>query len=113
LGDSNGGTISARSKPYPEEFRRKIIVLYHSGRSASQLAREFEPCAQTIRGWVEQAEIDEGERDDGLTSDEKDELAKLRADNRKLREKREISKKAAAWFAQEANPTTNSGSSNS
>lgn len=105
--------MSTRSKPYPKEFRQKIVELYHSGRSARQLAREFEPCHQTIRRWVKQAEIDDGQRDDGLTTDEKEKLRKLRAENRQLKEERKILKKAAAWFAQETNPTTNNGSSNS
>ena len=105
--------MSMRNKPYPDEFRRKMVELYHSGRSAYELAQEFEPCAQTIRNWVKQADIDAGERDDGYTTDEKEELEKLRAENRQLKEEREILKKAAAWFAQETNPTTNNGSSNS
>ena len=105
--------MSTRSKPYPDEFRSKIVELYESGRSARQLAKEFEPCAQTIRNWIKQAEIDAGERDDGLTTDEKEELEQLRSENRQLTEEREILKKAAAWPRQETNPTTNNGSSNS
>ena len=105
--------MSTRGTPYPEEFRQKIVELHEAGRSIVELADEFEPCEQTIRNWVKQAQLDAGEREDGLTSDEKEELRRLRAENRQLKEEREILKKATAWFAQETNPTTNNGSSNS
>ena len=99
--------------PYPKEFREQILSLYRSGSSVSELADDFEPCAQTIRNWIKQAEIDDGQRQDGPTTDEKEELARLRKENRKLRQEKEILSKAAAWFAQETNPTDPSGSSNS
>ena len=67
----------------------------------SQLAREFEPSAQTIRNWLAQADLDEGRRTDGLTTEEREELRRLRRENHTLREEREILKKAAAWFARE------------
>ncbi|GAB3977002.1 hypothetical protein GCM10029978_065460 [Actinoallomurus acanthiterrae] len=62
-------------------------------------AAEFEPTAQSIRNWVAQADRDDGRRKDGLTSAEKDELARLRREVRQLREVREILKKAAVFFA--------------
>jgi transposase len=65
------------------------------------LGREFEPSGQTIRNWVAQADRDEGRRPDGMTSVEREELRKLRRENRQLRVEREILKKAAAWFARE------------
>ena len=99
--------------PYPKEFREQILSLYRSGSSVSELADDFEPCAQTIRNWIKQAEIDDGQRQDGPTTDEKEELARLRKENRKLRQEKEILSKAAAWFAQETNPTNPNGSSNS
>lgn len=99
--------------PYPKEFREQILSLYRSGSSVSELADDFEPCGQTIRNWIKQAEIDDGQRQDGPTTDEKEELARLRKENRKLRQEKEILKKAAAWFAQETNPTNPNGSSNS
>lgn len=86
-------------KPYPAEFREQIIALAKAVRSIESLAREFEPCAATIHGWVKQAEIDGGLSDDGLTSAERDELRRLRKENRQLRTKRDILSKAAAWFA--------------
>lgn len=87
--------------PYAPEFRRQMVELVRAGRRPEELAREFEPTAQSIRNWVEQADLDEGLRSDGLTTAERDELRRLRRENRQLREEREILKKAAAWFARE------------
>ena len=88
-------------KPYPPEFRRQMIELVRAGRTPEELAREFEPSAESIRNWVKQADRDEGRRDDGLTSPERDELRRLRRENRQLKLEREILAKAAAWFARE------------
>ena len=87
--------------PYPEEFRRQMVELVRTGRTPGELAREFEPSANSIRNWVKQADLDEGRRDDGLTTGERDELHQLRREIRRLRQEREILKKAAAWFARE------------
>jgi transposase len=87
--------------PYAPEFRRRIVELVRSGRKPESLAQEFEPTSQTIRNWLRQADLDEGRRSDGLTTEERQELARLRRENRVLREEREILKKAAAWFARE------------
>jgi transposase len=76
------------------------------------LSRQYEPTAQAIRNWVAQADRDAKRRSDGLTTDEKQELARLRRENKALREEREILKKAAAWFARESGSVP-SGSSNS
>ncbi len=97
--------------PYPAEFREQIIALAHAGRGIEDLAREFEPCAATIHGWVKQADRDGGHRTDGLTSQEREELRRLRRENRQLRQERDILAKAAAWFAQ--NDVMSSRSSNS
>jgi transposase-like protein len=88
--------------PYDPEFRSQIIEMVQEGRRPADLAAEFGVTATTIWKWVRQAELDGGERHDGLTTDEKTELAKLRREVRVLREERDILKKAAAWFAQEA-----------
>ena len=88
--------------PYPPEFRQQIVELNRAGRSIASIAREFEPSQNTIRKWVQQTELDAGERDDGLTTDEKAELRRLRRENRRLKEEREILEKATAWFAREA-----------
>jgi|SRR5579859_765162 len=95
---------------YPPEFRRQMIELVRSGKSPEELAKEFEPTAQTIRNWVAQADRDEGRRPDGLSSAERDELSRLKRENRQLREEREILKKAAAWFARESESTPKKGS---
>ena len=87
--------------PYSDEFRQQILELVRAGRNPEELAKEFEPTAQTIRNWIKQAERDAGQRQDGLTRDEKVELARLRKENKQLRLEREILSKAAAWFARE------------
>ena len=97
--------------PYDEEFKRQLIALHRSGRSVMSLSREFEPTEMTIRNWIKQAGIDAGEREDGLTTEERAELRKLRRDNRRLREERDILKKAAAWFARETRSIPDKGSS--
>jgi transposase len=80
----------------PTGVPRRIVELAR-GRKIEELAREFEVSANSIRKWVKQAELDEGLRGDGLTSSEREELNRLRRENRVLREEREILSKAAAW----------------
>jgi len=80
-----------------------MVELVGLGRTPSELAKDYEPTAQTIINWVAQADRDAGLRTDGLTSVERKELGRLRKENRQLREEREILSKAAAWFAQETN----------
>ena len=87
--------------PYAPEFRQQMIDLVRAGRNPESLSREFEPTAQTIHNWVRQADLDDGRRDDGATSAEREELRRLRRDNKRLRQEREILAKAAAWFARE------------
>ena len=96
--------------PYSPEFRQELVQLVRSGRTPEDLSKQYEPSAQAIRNWVTQADRDEGRREDGLTSVERDELRRLRRDNRRLREEREILKKAAAWFAQESGSIPSRGS---
>ena len=87
--------------PYPPELRRRMVELVRAGRSPVELAEEFEPSEQCIRNWVKQADRDSGKRQDGFTTAEKEELTRLRRENRALREERAILAKAAAWFARE------------
>ena len=87
-----------------------MVELVRAGREPEQLAKEFEPTAQAIRNWVKQADLDEGKREDGLTSAEREELRRLRRENRQLREEREILAKAAAWFARETGSVPPRGS---
>src|SRR4051794_30948983 len=76
-----------KSRPaYPPEYRRRIVDLVRAGRTPESLAKEFEASADSIRKWARQASIDEGQRTDGLTSDEKQELQRLRRENRVPRE---------------------------
>ena len=93
--------MGAKRRTYPLEYRERIIELARGGRKPDELAEEFEPCSETIRRWVAQAAIDEGAKE-GLTTDDREELRRLRRENRRLREERTILKKAAAWFAQES-----------
>ena len=86
-------------------LRRRIVELVRSGRRTKDVAREFKVPTSSIHRWVAQAKVDRGELD-GLTTDEKTELARLRRENAELREEREILKKFAAWSAQEANWNT-------
>ena len=89
--------------PYPPEFRRESIRLVRSApeeRTISRIARELGVCAETLRNWVKQGEIDAGERQ-GLTTEERQELARLRKENKTLRQEREIPRKATAFFASE------------
>ena len=91
-----------RHRPaYPPEFRQQILELVRAGRTPEELSREFEPTAQTIHNWVKQADLDAGVRSDGLTTQEREELRRLRRENKQLKIEREILKKAAAWFARE------------
>ena len=101
--------------PYSPEFRRQMVDLVRAGRSPEDLSREFEPTAQSIGIWVAQADKQEGRREEalpGLSAAERDELARLRRENKQLRLERDILSKAAAWFAREtgAVPSGSSGS---
>src|SRR5574341_2280591 len=82
-----------RSRPraaYPAEFRQQLVELVRAGRTPEELGREFEPSAQAIRNWVQQADRDEGRREDGMTTVEREELRRLRRENRRLQMERDI-----------------------
>ena len=87
--------------PYSSEFRAEAVrLLRSSGRPVPQLARELGVSEQSLRNWSRQLDVDDG-RAPGLSSDEREELRRLRRENRVLVEEREILKKAAAFFAKE------------
>ena len=89
-------------KAYPKEFRDKVVKLVQVGdRSTREVAEEFGILVDSVRRWVQQAERDQGSRQDGLRSAEREELVRLRRENRRLKMEREILSKAAAWFARE------------
>src|ERR1700761_7585902 len=76
--------------PYAPEFRRQMVELVNAGRSPEELAREFEPTAQSIKDWVAQAARNTGHGDGGLTTTEREELSRIRRENRQLKREREI-----------------------
>ncbi len=101
--------------PYSPEFRRQMVDLVRAGRDPGDLAREFEPTAQSIRNWIVQADTKAGRREEGLpglSAAGRDELSRLRREKKQLRVERDISSKAAAWFARETGAVS-SGSSGS
>jgi len=87
--------------PYPPDFRRQMVELVRAGRKPIELGREFQVSPQTIRNWVKQADLDDGLCDDGLKSNERSELQRLRRELKQVKLEREILAKAAAWFARE------------
>ena len=83
--------------PYPAEFRARIIELARAGRSPEDLAKEFEPCSHTIRSWLAaagRAGVTPSRPASGLDADEREELQRLRRENRQLRQERDILAKA-------------------
>ena len=86
-------------RSFTPEFKAEIVELCQRGdRSVGQVAKDFDLTETAVREWVRQAELDSGARSDGLTSDETTELARLRRENRQLREDVEILKRATAFF---------------
>jgi transposase len=88
--------------PYPPEFRREAVELVRvSAKPIAQVARDLGVSNQTLRNWIKQADVNAGKRE-GLATEEREELRRLRRENRTLLQEREILKKAAAFFARES-----------
>src|SRR4051812_12101131 len=93
---------SRQRRSFTAEFKAEIVELCQRGdRSLAQVARDFDLTETAVRAWVRQAEVDAGTRTEGMTTAERQELAALRAENRRLREDNEILKRATAFFARE------------
>jgi transposase len=87
--------------PYPEEFRREAVELVRQGRAIPDVAASLGMSGQSLRNWVRQEKLDRQERDDGLTSVEREELRELRRRVKRLEQERDILKRATALFARE------------
>ena len=105
--------------PYPAEFRQQLVELVHAGRTPAELSREFGPSTQSIINWVaahstggKSSKLPHSNAGPALSSGEREELARLRRENRQLKTERDILAKATAWFAAKGDKTFN-GSSNS
>ncbi|TQJ23765.1 transposase [Micromonospora sp. A202] len=89
-------------RSFTPEFKAEIVELCQRGdRTLRQVSQDFDLTETAVREWVKQAELDTGVRADGLTSDERAELAQLRKENRRLREDVDVLKRATAFFAKE------------
>ena len=102
-----------RSKRYPPEFHRQLVELHRAGRKIAELSREFGVSEWAITRWVKQAARDAGHGDGGLTTAERQELVRLRRENRQLKIEREILAKAATWFANQETARNSKPSSDS
>jgi transposase len=95
-------SIVPKTRPaYPDEFRSEAVQMLRAGRTPRELAESLGVSQQTLRNWRRQDGIDRRERDDGLTTDERDELRRLRRENVRLKQERDLLKRAAAFFAKE------------
>jgi transposase len=100
--ESMGKKKPRSRRSFTPEFKAEIVDLCQRGdRSVGQVAKDFDLTETAVREWLKQAERDAGTRTDGLTTSEKEELAQLRRENRRLREDVEILKRATAFFAKE------------
>jgi transposase len=94
-------TVPKTRPAYPDEFRREAVQMLRAGRTPRELAQSLGVSEQTLRNWRRQAQVDRHERDDGLSTDERDELRRLRRENARVKQERDLLKRAAAFFARE------------
>jgi transposase len=87
--------------PYPEQFRREAVELVRGGRLIPDVAESLGVSQQSLRNWCRQEQVDRRERDDGITTAEREELRELRRRVRRLEQERDILKHATAFFARE------------
>ena len=97
-------TVPKTRPAYPPEFRHEAVQMLRAGRTPRELAESLGVSQQTLRNWRRQDQLDRHERDDGLTGDEREELRRLRRENARLKQERDLLKRAAAFFAAETEP---------
>jgi len=99
--ETMGSKKARRRRSFTKEFKAEVVELVHQpGNTVASVARDLGLTETAVRAWVKQADVDNGRRE-GLTTAERDELARLRKENRVLREERDILKRATAFFARE------------
>jgi len=99
--ERNGLAGRRKRRSFGAEFKADAVRLTRSGKSVAQVAKELDLTDSALRAWVRQAEADAGERRDVITTQEREELVRLRRENRRLRQEREILKAAATFFVRE------------
>jgi transposase len=97
-------TVPKTRPAYPPEFRREAVQMLRAGRAPRELAESLGVSEQTLRNWRRQDQADRHERDDVVSSDEREELRRLRRENARLKQERDLLKRAAAYFAAENEP---------
>src|SRR5918992_4326944 len=96
------GRTKRPRRSFTKEFKAEVVELVRQdGNTVASVARDLDLTETAVREWVRRADLDDGYRSDGLTTDEREELARLRRENRVLREERDILKRATAFFARE------------
>jgi transposase len=97
-----GVQVSRPRRFFPPEYKAEVVELIRStGKTVGQVAKELDLTETAVREWVKRADLDAGRRTDGLMTGEREELRRLRRENRDLGEEREILRKAAVFFARE------------